>query len=77
MGQSSNSFLEVGVVERLVPEHLTTYFPQMCNVLCNDYTKDTRLTCEIHRLLLCTVTPPCIYYVVWWPPNLSLEIKNE
>lgn len=77
MGQSSNSFLEVGVVERLVPEHLTTYFPQMYNVLCNDYTKDTRLTCEIHRLLLCTVTLLCIHYVVWWPPNLSLEIKNE
>lgn len=38
-GQSSNSFLETGVAERLELECLKSYFPSMCGVLSNKYTK--------------------------------------
>lgn len=45
----------------------------MYSVLCNKYAKDTRLTCEIHLLLLCTVAPLC----TCWPPNLSFRDKER
>lgn len=52
VGQSSGSFLEVGVAERLALECVKNHFPAMQSMLCNNYTKGTRLTCETNSLLL-------------------------
>lgn len=50
MGQHPNSFLEVGAIEKLILECLKSHFPKIDGTLCNKYTKDSRLTCEIRSI---------------------------